>query len=80
MNTAMIDYVSAAKADALGATWGGRVACGPGGGGFRVVVAARIAVYVVRRHAAGDTGLELVVFAVFGGAARTAFEAALAEG
>ncbi len=69
-----------AKADELGATSLGLVAFGTGVGGFPVEEAARIEVEEVRRHTGGSTGLELVVFAVFGDAARTAFEAALAEG
>jgi O-acetyl-ADP-ribose deacetylase (regulator of RNase III) len=69
-----------AKADELGATSLGLVAFGTGVGGFPVEEAARIEVEEVRRHAGGSTGLELVVFAVFGDAARTSFEAALAEG
>ena len=69
-----------AKADELGAKSLGLVAFGTGVGGFPVEEAARIEVDEVRRHAAGDTGLDLVVFAVFGDAAQTAFEAALAEG
>jgi len=69
-----------AKADELGATSLGLVAFGTGVGGFPVEEAARIEVEEVRRHAGGSTGLELVVLAVFGDAARTSFEAALAEG
>ena len=69
-----------AKAEELGATSLGLVAFGTGVGGFPMEEAARIEVEEVRRHTGGSSGLELVVFAVFGDAARTAFEAALAEG
>ena len=69
-----------AKADELGAASLGLVAFGTGVGGFPVEEAARIEVEEVRRHAAGSTGLELIVFAVFGDAARTAFETQLSEG
>ena len=56
------------------------VAFGTGVGGFPVEEAARIEVAEVRRHVgAGGTGLERVVFAVRGAAAREAFERALAE-
>jgi O-acetyl-ADP-ribose deacetylase (regulator of RNase III) len=69
-----------AKADELGAASLGLVAFGTGVGGFPVEEAARIEVEEVRRHGGGSTGLELVVFAVFGDAARSAFETQLAEG
>jgi O-acetyl-ADP-ribose deacetylase (regulator of RNase III) len=41
--------------------------------------AARIEVEEVRRHLDGGSGLELVVFCVFGEEAREAFERALAS-
>jgi len=68
-----------AKADALGARSLALVAFGTGVGGFPVAEAARIEVEEVRRHLAGGSQLERVVFAVHGDAARQAFEAALAE-
>jgi O-acetyl-ADP-ribose deacetylase (regulator of RNase III) len=66
------------KADELGATSLALVAFGTGVGGFPLAEAARIEVEEVRRHLARDSGLERVVFAVHGDAARAAFEAALA--
>ena len=68
-----------ARADALGARSLALVAFGTGVGGFPLAEAARIEVEEVRRHLAGGSGLERVVFAVHGDAARRAFEAALAE-
>ncbi len=68
-----------AKADDLGARSLGLVAFGTGVGGFPVDDAARIEVEEVRRHLAAGSELELVVFAVFGPAAREAFERALGE-
>ncbi|HZO58402.1 MAG TPA: macro domain-containing protein [Solirubrobacterales bacterium] len=67
-----------AKADELGARSLALVAFGTGVGGFPVDEAARIEVEEVRRHLDGRSGLELVVFAVHGAAAREAFERALA--
>jgi O-acetyl-ADP-ribose deacetylase len=55
------------------------VAFGTGVGGFPLEEAARIEVEEVRRHLAGDSGLERVVFAVRGAEAREAFERALGE-
>ena len=55
------------------------VAFGTGVGGFPLAEAARIEVEEVRRHLAGDSRLERVVFAVHGEAARAAFAAALAS-
>jgi O-acetyl-ADP-ribose deacetylase (regulator of RNase III) len=55
------------------------VAFGTGVGGFPLDEAARIEVAEVRRHLAGETGLERVVFAVRGADARRAFERALAD-
>jgi O-acetyl-ADP-ribose deacetylase (regulator of RNase III) len=68
-----------AKADELGARTLALVAFGTGVGGFPVSEAARIEVDEVRRHVETGSGLELVVFAVFGAEAREAFERALAE-
>jgi O-acetyl-ADP-ribose deacetylase (regulator of RNase III) len=67
-------------ADELGARSLGLVAFGTGVGGFPVTEAARIEVQEVRRHLAGDTGLERVVFAVFGEEAERAFQAAVEAG
>jgi O-acetyl-ADP-ribose deacetylase len=68
-----------AKADELGARSLALVAFGTGVGGFPVAEAARIEVEEVRLHVDAGSGLELVVFAVFGAHAREAFERALAE-
>jgi O-acetyl-ADP-ribose deacetylase (regulator of RNase III) len=68
-----------AKADELGARSLALVAFGTGVGGFPVEEAARIEAEEVRRHLDGGSGLERVVFAVRGEAARAAFEAALEE-
>jgi O-acetyl-ADP-ribose deacetylase len=65
------------KADELGARSLALVAFGTGVGGFPVDEAARIEVDEVRAHLGADSGLERVVFAVHGDAAREAFEAAL---
>lgn len=68
------------KADELGARSLALVAFGTGVGKFSVEEAAEIEVSEVRRHLeAGGSGLERVVFAVRGQAARQAFEAALAS-
>jgi O-acetyl-ADP-ribose deacetylase len=64
-------------ADELGVRSLGLVAFGTGVGGFPVPEAARIEVEEVRRHLGGQSGLERVVFCVFGAEAREAFEAAL---
>jgi O-acetyl-ADP-ribose deacetylase (regulator of RNase III) len=61
-------------ADELGAGSLGLVAFGTGVGAFPVVEAARIEVEEVRRHLEGATGLERIVFCVFGAEARRAFE------
>ena len=66
------------KADELGATSLALVAFGTGVGGFPLEEAARIETEEVRRHLDRGSGLERVVFAVHGDAARKAFEAALA--
>jgi O-acetyl-ADP-ribose deacetylase (regulator of RNase III) len=68
------------RADELGARSLALVAFGTGVGGFPVDEAARIEAEEVRRHlASGESGLERIVFAVRGPAAREAFERALAE-
>src|SRR5947209_19338607 len=66
------------KADELGARSLGLVAFGTGVGGFPLDEAARIEVEEARRHLEGGSSLERIVFAVRGGAARDAFERALA--
>ena len=66
-------------ADELGARSLALVAFGTGVGGFPVDEAALIEVAEVRRHlGSGGSGLERVVFAVRGEAAKEAFERALA--
>jgi O-acetyl-ADP-ribose deacetylase (regulator of RNase III) len=64
-------------ADELGAKSLGLVAFGTGVGGFPLADAALIEVEEVRRHLAEGSGLERIVFCVFGDDARQAFEAAL---
>jgi len=66
------------KADELGAKSLALVAFGTGVGGFPLQEAARIEVEEVRWHLDSGTGLERIVFAVRGDAAREAFERALA--
>jgi len=66
------------RADELGARSLALVAFGTGVGGFPLDEAARIEAEEVRRHLDRGSGLERVVFAVHGDAARKAFEAALA--
>jgi O-acetyl-ADP-ribose deacetylase (regulator of RNase III) len=66
-------------ADEIGARSLGLVAFGTGVGGFSVGEAARIEVEEVRRHLDGGSGLERIVFCVFGDEARKAFEDALAS-
>jgi O-acetyl-ADP-ribose deacetylase (regulator of RNase III) len=68
-----------AKADELGAKSLGLVAFGTGVGGFPLDEAARIEVEEARRHLAAGSGLERVVFAVFGDEAAEAFERAVGE-
>ena len=68
-----------AKADELGARSLALVAFGTGVGGFPVDEAARIEAEEVRRHLAGTSGLERVVFAVHGDQAEAAFRDALRE-
>jgi O-acetyl-ADP-ribose deacetylase (regulator of RNase III) len=67
------------RADELGARSLALVAFGTGVGGFPLQDAARIEVEEVRRHLDAESGLERVVFAVRGDAAREAFERALDE-
>ena len=67
-------------ADELGARSLALVAFGTGVGGFPLGEAARIEVEEVRRHLAAESGMERIVFAVRGDAARSAFEAALEDG
>jgi O-acetyl-ADP-ribose deacetylase (regulator of RNase III) len=69
-----------ARADELGAKSLGLVAFGTGVGGFPIEEAARIEIEEVRRHLDAGSGIERVVFAVFGEEAREAFEEALASG
>jgi O-acetyl-ADP-ribose deacetylase (regulator of RNase III) len=66
-----------ARADQLGARSLALVAFGTGVGGFPLAEAAEIEVEEVRRHLDAGSGLERVVFAVHGDAAKQAFEAAL---
>jgi O-acetyl-ADP-ribose deacetylase (regulator of RNase III) len=66
------------KADDLDAKSLALVAFGTGVGGFSLDEAARIEVDEVRRHLAEGSGLEEIIFAVFGEDARLAFEHALA--
>ncbi|HEY1591090.1 MAG TPA: macro domain-containing protein [Solirubrobacteraceae bacterium] len=69
-----------AVADSLGARSLALVAFGTGVGGFPLDEAAAIEVAEVRRHlGSGSSGLERVVFAVRGRAAKEAFERALAS-
>ena len=64
-------------ADELGCRSLALVAFGTGVGGFPIEEAAAIEVAEARRHVAGESGLERVVFAVRGTEALAAFEAAL---
>jgi O-acetyl-ADP-ribose deacetylase (regulator of RNase III) len=64
-------------ADELGARSLALVAFGTGVGGFPLAEAAEIEVQEVRRHLDAGSGLERVVFAVHGKAARNAFQSAL---
>ena len=66
-----------AKADELGARSLALVAFGTGVGGFPIAEAARIEAEEVRRHLDEGSGLDRVVFAVFGDEAREAFERAV---
>ncbi len=67
------------RAEQLGARSLALVAFGTGVGGFPVDEAARIEVEEVRKHLNEGSGIERIVFAVRGGAAREAFERALAK-
>jgi O-acetyl-ADP-ribose deacetylase len=66
-----------AIAEDLGARSLALVAFGTGVGGFPLDDAARIEAEEVRRHLGRETGLERVVFCVFGEPARAAFERAV---
>jgi O-acetyl-ADP-ribose deacetylase len=66
-------------ADELGAKSLGLVAFGTGVGGFPVSDAARIEVEEVRRHLDAGSGLDRVVFCVFGDEAQVAFEEAVGQ-
>jgi O-acetyl-ADP-ribose deacetylase len=68
-----------AKADELGAKTLALVAFGTGVGGFPLEEAARIEVQEVRRHLHQGSGLERVVFAVFGEHAEATFSSAIAD-
>ena len=68
-----------AKADELGARSLGLVAFGTGVGGFPIEEAARIEAEEVRQHLADGSGLERVVFCVFGEEARRAFDRAVGQ-
>ncbi len=68
-----------ALADQLGARSLALVAFGTGVGGFPLREVARIEVQQVRAHLRIGSGLERIVFAVRGDAAREAFETALAN-
>jgi O-acetyl-ADP-ribose deacetylase (regulator of RNase III) len=65
------------KADELGVRSLALVAFGTGVGGFSLDEAARIELAELRRHLAAGSGLERVVFAVRGEAARMAFARAI---
>ena len=67
------------RADELGASSLALVAFGTGVGGFPLEEAAAIEVSEVRRHLEAGSGLQRVVFAVRGDAARNAFEQALSD-
>jgi len=67
------------RAEELGVRSLALVAFGTGVGGFPLDEAARIEVSEVRRHLASGSGLERVVFAVRGAAAKRAFASALAS-
>jgi len=69
-----------AKADELGARSLALVAFGTGVGGFPIEEAARIEVEEVRAHLERGSGLERILFAVFGDDAQEAFERALEAG
>lgn len=64
-------------ADQLAAASLGLVAFGTGVGGFPIAEAARIEVAEVRRHIAGETSIERIVFCLHREQALSAFEAEL---
>jgi O-acetyl-ADP-ribose deacetylase len=66
-------------ADELGCRSLALVAFGTGVGGFPIEEAAAIEVAEARRHIAGESGLQRVVFAVRGTEALAAFETALED-
>jgi O-acetyl-ADP-ribose deacetylase (regulator of RNase III) len=66
-------------ADEVGAKSLGLVAFGTGVGGFPVEEAAQIEVEEARRHLDLGSGLERVVFCVFGDEAQAAFEEAVGQ-
>ena len=66
-----------ARAEELGARSLALVAFGTGVGGFPLDEAARIEAEEVRRHLAGGSGLDRIVFAVHGEQARAAFASAV---
>lgn len=66
-----------ARADALGAKSLALVAFGTGVGGFPAAEAALIEVEEVRRHQDAGSGIERIVFTVFGDDAKRAFDDAL---
>ena len=68
-----------AKADEIGASSLALVAFGTGVGGFPIEDAATIEVEEVRRHIRDGSGLDRIVFAVFGTNVRLAFEEALRD-
>jgi O-acetyl-ADP-ribose deacetylase (regulator of RNase III) len=67
------------KAEELGVRSLALVAFGTGVGGFPLTEAAEIEVDEARRHVAGGSRLERIVFAVRGSGAVAAFERALAQ-
>ncbi len=67
------------RADELGASSLALVAFGTGVGGFPLAEAASTEVSEVRRHLEAGSGLQRIVFAVRGEAARKAFEQALSD-
>jgi O-acetyl-ADP-ribose deacetylase len=69
-----------ARADALGARSLALVAFGTGVGGFPIGEAARIEAEAVQAHLTAGSGLERIVFAVRGEAARAAFQSAVDPG
>jgi O-acetyl-ADP-ribose deacetylase (regulator of RNase III) len=66
-----------ARADELGARSLALVAFGTGVGGFSMAEAARIEAEALRAHLDAGSALDRVVFAVRGGEAAAAFEAAV---